>query len=140
VVDIVANLVEMFSTQQTNTRSVKDGLSGIYLRNCGLDLGEAVLADFFLLWHLLANIQLEPKREDILMWRWTSDDMYSPKSGYDDFFPRTMRALVNDQIWRYRGPYSCKFFLWLVSRNMCSTTYILQRRGLPRPVACHLGD
>ncbi|KAK1698988.1 hypothetical protein QYE76_015685 [Lolium multiflorum] len=78
--------------------------------------------------------------EDAFRWRWTADGVYSAKSAYGAFFAGTTVAPVASQIWRSRGPYSCKFFAWLASRNRCWTVDRLQRRGLPHPVACPLCD
>ncbi|KAK1564018.1 hypothetical protein QYE76_017985 [Lolium multiflorum] len=84
-------------------------------------MDEAALSEFFLLWQRLANIQLDPEREDVLLWRWSTDDIYSAKLAYEAFFAGQVRASVSEQIWRSRAPYSCKFFAWLASKNRCWT-------------------
>jgi hypothetical protein len=43
----------------------------MWLRDCGRDLGEAALVEFFILWQVLAMVQLTPSREDTLRWCWS---------------------------------------------------------------------
>ncbi|XP_071677125.1 uncharacterized protein [Lolium perenne] len=77
VVDIAPNVVKLVSVRSVNSRSVKEGLTGRWLLDVGPDLGPEALAEFFLLWHRLANIVLNPEREDMLVWRWSRDGQYS---------------------------------------------------------------
>ncbi|KAM0826330.1 hypothetical protein ACQ4PT_068946 [Festuca glaucescens] len=58
VVDIAPNVVKMVSKRRANACSVKDGLAGQWLHDCGPDMEADALAEFFLLWHRLANIAL----------------------------------------------------------------------------------
>jgi hypothetical protein len=37
-------------------RTVKEGISGTWLRECGPELGEVALAEFFILWHVLVAV------------------------------------------------------------------------------------
>jgi hypothetical protein len=83
-------------------------------------------------------VQLAPDRGDSLLWRWTSDGVYSLKSAYGAFFGGRTRATASSQIWRSRAPYGCKFFAWIVSRDQCWTADRLERRMLPHPAACPL--
>jgi hypothetical protein len=70
---------------------VKEGLDGSWLRDCGPDLGAAALAEFFVLWQVLAEVQLSPNREDKLRWCWSANGIYSAKSAYDAFFAGRLR-------------------------------------------------
>jgi hypothetical protein len=130
----------MVSHRKVTTFSVREGLAGQWLRDCVLDMDEAALSEFFMLWQRLANVQLVPEREDVLLWRWLADGIYSAKSAYIAFFVGHVRASVSEEIWRSRAPYSCKFFAWLALKNRCWTVDRLRRRGLPCPSACPLCD
>jgi hypothetical protein len=133
-------LVALVNKRRTNSRIVKEGLEGEWLRDCGPNLETAVVPKFFLLWGILANVQLSMEREDSFVWRWTADGTFSAKLTYGTFFPGTTVAPLAPEIWRSRAPYSCKFFTLLAARNRCWMEERLQRRGLPHPAACPLCD
>jgi hypothetical protein len=138
--DIAPNLTAMIPAHKAKVRTVKEGLTGMWLRDYGPNLSEAALAEFFTLWQMLAVVHLVPDREDALRWAWTGDGAYSSKSAYRAFFVGRLRATTASQIWRSRAQYGCKFFAWIVSRDRCWTADRLERRGLPRPAACPLCD
>ena len=69
VVDYAPNLVAVVKRRHVNSRTVKEGLGGEWLRDCGPDLGSATVEGFFLLWGVLANFQLSPERDDSFVWR-----------------------------------------------------------------------
>lgn len=140
VAEIAPNVVCMVSRRRAAACSVREGLSGQWLRDCGPDMSTEALPEFFLLWQRLANFHLDPEREDLPLWRWSPDGRYSTKSAYGAFFAGQVRAPISDEIWLSRAPYSCKFFAWLAAKNRCWTADRLQRRGLPRPTACPLCD
>jgi hypothetical protein len=140
VADIAPTIAAQIPPHKVKSRTVKEGLSGTWLRDCGPNLGEAALAEFFVLWQVLAAVQLTPGQEDTLRWCWTSDGLYSSKSAYNAFFGGRTLAVTASQVWRSRAPYGCKFFAWIVSRDRCWTADRLERRRLPRPAACPLCD
>jgi hypothetical protein len=110
VEDIAPNLAALVLVRVTKTRTVKEGLSGLWLRDCGPDLGAAALGEFFTLWQILAMVHLSPGREDTLRWCWSSDGAYSSKSAYRAFFDGQTWFPTATMIWRSRAPYGCKFF------------------------------
>jgi hypothetical protein len=132
--DIAPNLTAKVATCTAKVRTVKEGLSGLWLRDCGPDLGEKALAEFF----ILAGVRLASEHEDALPRSWSSDRAYSAKSAYNAFFVGCMRTFTASQVWRSRASYGCKFFAWIVSKDRCWTADQLERRGLPRPSACPL--
>jgi hypothetical protein len=82
---IAPNLTALVSPHTAQVCTIKEGLSGMWLHH-GPNLGEAALAEFFILWQVLVVVQLAPDREDSLRWCWTSDGVYSSKSAYGAFF------------------------------------------------------
>jgi hypothetical protein len=110
VEDIAPNLTAAVLAHKVKVRTVKEGLSGTWLRDCGPDLGEAALAEFFILWQELAGVHLTPGWEDTLRWCWFGDGVYSAKSAYNAFFAGRARYPTASVIWRSRAPYGCKFF------------------------------
>jgi mannosylglycoprotein endo-beta-mannosidase len=138
VADLASNLLALVASRKVSTRTVKEGLGGEWLRDCGPDLGHAAVAEFFLLWRVVGAARLVPERSDEFVWRWSVDGKFSVSSAYRAFFAGRVGAPTASQIWRSRAPYSCKFFAWLISRNRCWTADRLQRRGLPAPASCPL--
>jgi hypothetical protein len=140
VEDVAPNLAAMIPPRIAKARSVKEGLSGLWLQDCGPNLSAEALAEFFVLWQILAEVQLFPERGDELIWAWSPDGTYSSKSAYKAFFVGRCQATAAAQVWRSRAPYGCRFFAWLVSKDRCWTADRLERRGLPHPAACPLCD
>jgi hypothetical protein len=70
------------ASRKVSSLTVKDGLAGKWLRDCGPDLGHAVVAKFFYQWHVLANVQLASEREDGFVWRWSANGSFSASSSY----------------------------------------------------------
>jgi hypothetical protein len=86
VEDITPNLAALVPIHKAKVRMVKVGLSGTWLRDCGLDLGEAALREFFILCQVLIVIYLTPDQEDTLRWCWSEDGVYLVMSAYNAFF------------------------------------------------------
>lgn len=72
----------MVPAQKAKVRSVKDGLAGEWLRDCGPDLSPAAVAEFFHLWGILAGYMPVPEQEDAFVWRWSADRLFSVESAY----------------------------------------------------------
>ena len=98
LVDIAPNLVGLVPPWRANMRTVKDGLSGEWLRDCGPDLGEAGVPELFRLWLALADALLTPGVEDVLVWSWTESGVFSVKSAYAAFFAGITAAPVSAEI------------------------------------------
>jgi hypothetical protein len=49
IMNLAPNLVAKVPARRANSRSVKDGLAGAWLQDCGPDVGAEALAKFFLL-------------------------------------------------------------------------------------------
>jgi hypothetical protein len=92
VVDIAPNLAALVPARKVKVRMVKEALTGMWLRDCGPNLGEAALAEFFTLWQMLVVVCLTPDREDALRWSWSGDGVYSSKSAYSAIFVGRLRA------------------------------------------------
>jgi hypothetical protein len=131
VEDVAPNLTALVPPRKVKVRSVKEGLSGLWPQDCGLDLTAEALEEFFILWQILAEVRLSPERGDELLWAWSADGVYSSKSAYSAFFVGRPQASTAAQVWHSRAPYGCRFFAWIVSKDRCWTADRLERRGLP---------
>jgi hypothetical protein len=137
---IAPNLMALVPPRKAKAQSVKEGLSGLWLQDCGPDLTGEVLVEFFVRWQILAKVRHSLERNDELLWASSADGVYSSKSAYNAFFAGRPQARAVAQVWRSRAPYGCRFFAWLISKDRCWTADRLERRGLPYPVACPLCD
>jgi hypothetical protein len=137
VEDVAPNLLPLVPPCKAKARSVKEGLSGLWLQDCGPDLTAEALAEFFILWQILVEVWLSPEREDDLLWAWTADGVYSSKLAYNAFFAGRPQVRAATQVWHSRVPYGCRFFAWLVSKYRCWTADRLERRVLLHPAASH---
>jgi hypothetical protein len=88
-------LVVVVKKRRVNSRTVKEGFGGEWLRDCGPNLGSAVVPEFFRLWGILFDFQLSPDRDNSFVWRWTVDDNFSAKSAYSAFFAGTTTAPIS---------------------------------------------
>jgi hypothetical protein len=62
-----SKIIDTFETYQ---------LSSTWFQDSGPNLGEAALAEFFILWQMLVDVQLSPELEDTLRWCWSGDGVY----------------------------------------------------------------
>jgi hypothetical protein len=77
---------------------------------------------------------------DEFQWNWGANGTYSTKSCYLGTF-RGIGVMEGAlQVWKSSAPAKCQFFLWLVLRDRRCTADRLERRGLPRPLACPFCD
>jgi hypothetical protein len=110
VEDIAPNLTALVPAHKAKVRTIKEGLSRMWLRDCGPDLKEAALVELFILWQILAVVHLTPDREDALLWSWSAEGVYLSKSACGAFFVGHPRAITVSQVWHSRAPYGCRFF------------------------------
>jgi hypothetical protein len=96
--------------------------------------------DYFHPWHVLARVQLLAVWEDANFWRCSNDNVFSAKSMHSAFFAEMTRSPTTDLIWKSRGPYGCKFFAWLATRNRCWMADRIQRHGLQHPTTFPMCD
>jgi hypothetical protein len=55
-------------------------------------INKEALHGFFLVWERVSMVQLDPTREDTMIWRWENDGCYSSCSAYKAFFSETTKA------------------------------------------------
>jgi hypothetical protein len=131
VEDITLNVAALVPAHKAKVRTVKVGLSGTWLRDCGLDLGEATLREFFILCQVIIVIYLTPDQEDTLRWCWSEDRVYLAKSQLTTPFSLLGHDIPRSPRFGALGPP-------MVASSLCGS--FLEHRGLPRPVTCPLCD
>ena len=131
----------MIPQRKRKLRTVQQALAN---RTWILDIKGAltigVIMEYFQLWDLLYDFELQPEVEDSHTWKLSNGGQYSAKSAYDSLFMGKILFRPWERIWKTWAPAKCRFFLWLVAHKRCWTSDRLARRGLPHPEKCPLCD
>jgi hypothetical protein len=138
--DMAPNLFAHISRRVANTRTVHDGLAGLWLEDITPDLDALEISELLQVADWTAGFELTEGVDDVFRWNWGGSGVYSAASCYRAFFAGSIEMAGALQVWRSRAPAKCKFFLWLAVRNRCWTADRLSRRGLPHPAACPFCD
>lgn len=99
-----------------------------------------VLADFLDVWDALLTINLQPRREDMHIFRFASNGKYSAKAAYDGLFIGSTQSEHWERKWQTWSSPKCKFFLWPADLRRCGTEDRLSKHGLSHPDRCPLCD
>lgn len=95
-----------------------------------------IISQFLVVWDAAQLVHLSSGTGDGLVWRWTSDQHYSPALPYHTFFVGHHFFPCVDLLWQAKGPAKCKLFLWLAFQQHCWMAYLLHKRGIDRHLAC----
>lgn len=93
---------------------------------------------YVLLWALVQQIELEDKREDSIVWRWTEDGEYTSKSAYRIQFQGTFCKLRIIPIWKAKAEPKCRFFAWTLLHKKILTANNLMKHNWPNDPMCKL--
>ena len=85
-------------------------LNGAWAEDIGPDLDALLLQDFFKLWMLVAEIDLQENTSDTVRWAWENDGKFSMRSAYASKFWGREVGLTADFMWKSREPLQCRFF------------------------------
>ncbi|PNT65376.1 hypothetical protein BRADI_4g41488v3 [Brachypodium distachyon] len=83
-------------------------MNGLWLEDVGPNLTTVAIAEFLTLWEWLRDVQLGAGVDDVLVWNWAKDGVYSAKTAYANLFIGrkdflTAFTLVFWIIWRHRN-------------------------------------
>ena len=98
-----------------------------------------VLVEYIQLWCMVENLLFEfDNQPDKIIWRWTSDGVYTPASAYNFLFQcRSPNNHLAD-IWKIKATPKCKLHAWILLRNRALTADNLAKRGWPHDDKCKL--
>lgn len=131
VQEIVPRLYNRIRPRIHANRTVEEDLHGSWSQDARPDLGAEELAKYMALCEQLSLVVLHEDAEDTGRWAWEPSCTYSVRSAYAIKFAGHQHDLAAMVTWQSRASRKCPFFSWLAPRNICWTSNLLARRGLP---------
>jgi len=143
IADLAPRLFAAIPKRRVKQRTVRDVLTNrAWISDIQGALTFGVVVDYLHLWDLLMDFQLQPEVEDRHFWRLSSNGQYwlswNTKVSFS-FLGSTLFGPC-ERIWKSRAPPKCRFIVWLVPHNKCSTADHLARHGQLHPEYCPLCD
>jgi len=140
VKDLAPSLLEFVSQRDIKTTTVAEGLAGrAWVRQISGGITTPAILDYLRLWDLVSQTQLSDS-DYRLIWRWTADGKYTPKSAYQALLTASHPIPGCSRIWATWAPLRVKIFLWLAIRGRHWTADRRRRHGLPADDHCYLCD
>jgi hypothetical protein len=68
------------------------------------------LQQFYMLWEMLANVQLNNDAPNSIIWKFTNNGNYSAKSAYNMQFSGLITSTMTTLVWKPWAPRKCKIF------------------------------
>ena len=85
--DLAPCLTNAVGPRIKKQRTVAQALNGdAWVRDIAGALTVQVILDYFLIWDLTRDIQLDENSTDAICWKWTSDRVFTTASAYRSFF------------------------------------------------------
>jgi hypothetical protein len=138
--EIAPLLYDCIPKRRRRTRTVANGLpANRWARDIQGVIGLQEIGQYLQLWHLIEHTALT-EDPDTLIWKWTTNGVYSAHSAYLASFHGAITCANWRLNWRTWAPPKVKFFQWLANLDRCWTADRLARRGLQHPPRCPLCD
>jgi hypothetical protein len=138
--DLAPHLFALIPKRLSRVRLVRDAIAGGWLDDIPPDLDALAVQELLAVADRVEGLTITEGVADEFRWDWGANGTYSSKSCYLGMFRGSVAMAGALQVWKSRAPAKCRFFLWLVLRDRCWTADRLERRGLPRPLACPFCD
>jgi hypothetical protein len=138
--DLAPHLFALIPRRLLRARLVKDALDGGWLDDIPPDLDAPAIEELLAVADRVERLAITEGVADAFRWSRGGKGSYSAKSCYLGMFRGEVAMAGALQFWKSRAMAKCRFFLWLVLRDRCWTADRLERRGLPRPLACPFYD
>jgi hypothetical protein len=75
------------------------------------------IEEFISLWVRIQDVHLQQGVRDSIVWRWTSDGVYSIRSAYQIQCNGSFGLFLSDLIWRAQVENKCKIFVWILVQD-----------------------
>lgn len=127
--DIAPNLfARTISKKKTVAQAIQHN-SWIRDLNYRYGFNLTLLHEYFMLWTLVSQVDLQPMQVDQITWKFTQNDQYSMAFAYKAQFIGVTKNPTIVSIWKAWAPPKCKFFAWLIVQNRVWSSDRLARRG-----------
>ena len=137
--DLAPCLTDAVGPRIKKQRTVAEALNGdAWVRDIAGALTVQVILDYFLIWDLTRDIQLDENSTDAICWKWTSDKVFTTASAYRSFFIGQHPVEGARLLRKTRAPAKCKIFIWLVIHDRCWTAARRKKHGLQDDDTCVL--
>jgi hypothetical protein len=138
--DMAPNLARLVHKRIQSTLTVEQGLLNREWTN-GItgSMSPEAIAEYAQLRDALTPVTTTDT-EDKLIWRWSSDGVYSAKSAYTMLHSGSIKFPGHSLIWKAWTPMKVKIFLWLAFRRRHWTADCRARHGLEAREECLLCD
>jgi hypothetical protein len=91
------------------------------------------------LWPRIQYVQLG-QQDDVLIWKWTANGVYSAKSAYDVQFRGSFCSFNCTAVWKAKVEGKHRFFAWLLLQKKLLIADKLLIRNWPCNPVCQLCD
>jgi hypothetical protein len=136
--DIAPLITAAVPKKNGEVRTVQQALTSYYwVQDIQGNLFLTAIEQYLQLWEVLETFQLQNSNGK-LVWRFSSNGLFSSKSAYRDFYIRAESFEPWKRIWKSWAAPKCKVFVWIAINNKCWTADRLKNRGLGYPENCVL--
>lgn len=130
---------DLFAVCTKRALSVKDAIADEkWCRHFKRFLPTPAIMQFTILWEVVRSVQLQDGVRDLLVWKWTSDGVFSVQSAYNIQFEGSVAFNFHLTVWDSDAPRKCQFFVWLAALGRCLTADNLAKRSIPHNPICPL--
>ncbi|KAI4991646.1 hypothetical protein ZWY2020_040032 [Hordeum vulgare] len=96
------------------------------------------IREFFMIWTLLNDVQLQEQAEDVIIWKHANDGIYTADTAYRVQFLGMTLSPLDPMVWKDWAPPKVKFFAWIMLQDRIWTADRLERHGWPNYGMCKL--
>jgi hypothetical protein len=140
IAEIAPELLKLVSGRIRKRRTFREALTDRqWIADMRGAFSNLALWQYIQVWRLTRGIRFVDT-PDRLLWRWTSDGVYTTASCYRAMLHGSIWSSSRKLTWKSWAPPRVKFFIWLACQDRCWTADRLARRGLQHPPRCVLCD
>ncbi|KAM0893052.1 hypothetical protein ACQ4PT_025356 [Festuca glaucescens] len=126
------SFLDLFAACTKRSLPVKEALADLrWCRHFKRDLSTTAIVQFTDLLEAVQTVHLHEGVRYSLIWKWTSDGVFSVQSAYNIQFEGRTLSNFHLSVWDSDASRKCQFFAWLAVLGRFLTADNLLKRGLP---------